>query len=134
MLNTVHINLSIHLSLYSFSCCLEVEYMLGKSSLFLSASNLSIDSHYLNLLNNLRLQSSVIAFILWGLLFQQQYLVLSNRALSFNSKTLLEWEMLYVWMWQYSCSLNMHVAPNISKFLPQYIVSHPRRCDCPLSL
>jgi len=41
-----------------------VEYILGKSSLLLSASKLSIGSHYLNLLNNLRLQSSVIIYSL----------------------------------------------------------------------
>ena len=113
---------------------MEVEYILGKSSLLLSASKLSIDSHYLNLLNNLRLQSSVIAFILWGRLFQQQCVVLSKWALSFNPNILLEWEMLRVWMWQYSCILKMHVAPNIDKFLPQYLVSHPRRCDHSSSL
>ena len=45
---------------------LEVEYILGKLSLLLSASKLNTDSHYLNLLNNLRLQSFVIAFILFG--------------------------------------------------------------------
>lgn len=83
----------------NFLTVLEVEYILGKSSLFLSVSKLSIDSHYLNLLNNLRSQSSVIAFILWGLLFQQQCLVLYNWALSFNSNILLEWQMLYVWMY-----------------------------------